>query len=231
MKAMILAAGLGTRLRPITDSVPKPLIEINGKPVIEYTLEALKRAGVDSVIINLHHLGNMIKDRLGDGSRFGLAIRYSPEPEILGTGGAVLAVKALLDETFFLINGDVLFDLDLAVLPPLAERTGADAVMVVRPPDTDQAGIANVYIDKDSYVRGLFTPCPGTSGYVFTGIQLLTPGVLSCIPSTIRQPSTTAHMYPELLRRGGRIAGYVHRGLWTDIGSHESLGQARRIYR
>lgn len=230
MKAMILAAGFGTRLRPITETTPKPLIEINGKPVIVHSLDALKKAGIKDVVINLHHLGDTLREQLGDGSRFGLTIQYSPEPEIKGTGGALLQAMEFLNEPFYLINGDILFDLDLTVLPLLLRYKGADAVMVLYRANNDQADIANIYADRQGYVRSLFTPYPDCSPYIFTGIQFLKPGVISYIPEQIRQPSTTMHMYPGMLHDGKLIAGYIHNGLWIDIGNPKSLERAKGLF-
>jgi NDP-sugar pyrophosphorylase family protein len=231
MKAMILAAGFGTRLRPITETIPKPLIEINGKPIIAHTLDALKEAGIKDVVINLHHLGDMIRQRLGDGSHFGLVIQYSPEPEIMGTGGALLLASKFLDEPFFLINGDILFDLDLTVLPPLLKDKKADAVMVLYKAANDQTDIANIYTDRYGYVRSLFNPYPDTSPYIFTGIQFLKPDSIDYIPKNIYQPSTTLHMYPEMIKHGRLIAGYLHNGLWIDIGNQQRLKVAKGLFK
>ena len=228
MKAMILAAGFGTRLRPITGTIPKPLIEIKGKPVIEYTLEALRKAGIKDVVINLHHLGDMIRQRLGNGSQFGLSIRYSEEPEIKGTGGALLLARKYLTEPFYLINGDILFDLDLTVLPPFLKEKGADAVMVLYRANHEQADSAHVYRDRDGYVRSLFKPLPDTVPSIFTGIQLLKPDAIDYIPENIYQPSTTMHMYPGMLGDKRLIAGYLHNGFWIDIGNPKDLEHAKK---
>ncbi len=231
LKAMILAAGYGTRLRPVTNNVPKPLIKINGKPVIEHTLNVLKKAGVKTVVINLYYLGDKIARRLGDGAGLGLNILYSYEPEIKGTAGALLWAKSMLNEPFYLINGDILFDMDLSALPSLLRGRNADAVMVLYKPKSEEHKIANIYLDKNGYVKSLFKPCRGASPYIFTGIQLLKPDAIDCIPKGISQPSTTLHMYPEMLKRGRLIAGYVHRGLWMDIGSIKKLELAKEMFR
>ncbi len=230
MKAMILAAGFGTRLKPITESIPKPLVDINGKPVIEHTLAALKKAGVKSVIINLHHLGEMIREKLGNSSIQGIDLHYSYEPEIQGTAGALLWAKKFLDEPFYLINSDILFDIDLSLLPPLLNDRGADAVMVLYKAKQNEVNIANIYLDRKGYIKSLFTPSPDTSPYIFTGIQFVKPSVMDYIPVNIKQPSTTVHMYPGLLKNNGLIAGYVHNGLWIDIGKIDRLELARRLF-
>ena len=193
-----------------------------------HTLDALKKAGVQDVVINLHHLGDMIRQRLGDGSQFGLSIQYSPEPEIQGTGGALLLARKFLTEPFYLINGDILFDLDLAVLPPLLKEKGADAVMVLYLATREQSDIANVFMDRDGYVRGLFKQPPDTVPSIFTGIQFLTPDAINYIPENIHQPSTTMHMYPGMLGNKRLIAGYLHNGLWIDIGNPKDLEHAKK---
>ncbi len=215
---------------PLTRDLPKPLIDIDGRPVIEYTLIALKKAGVRSVIINLHYLGDAIRQRLGDGSGLGLDLHYSYEPEIQGTAGALLWARSLLDGPFYLINSDILFDADLSLLPRLLHDRDADAVMVLYKAKQGQEDIANVYLDGNGYVKSLFKPYPGTVPYLFTGIQFLKPTVMDYIPRTLPRPSTTLHMYPEMLRNGRPIAGLVHEGLWLDIGSMDRLKLAHSLY-
>ena len=110
MNAMILAAGRGERLRPYTDTCPKPLLEIDGKPMIFYHLEALATAGFEQVVVNVSWLGQMIEDTVGDGSRFGLEIVYSREPEALETAGGIIQALEYLDEQFVVVNGDIFTD-------------------------------------------------------------------------------------------------------------------------
>ncbi|MGB9736328.1 MAG: nucleotidyltransferase family protein [bacterium] len=231
MKAMILAAGFGIRLRPLTETTPKPLIEINGKPIILYTLEALKKAGVRDIVINLHHLGYKIRQTLGNGSQFDVNIQYSDEPEIMGTAGALLLARKFLTEPFYLINADILFDLNLTILPSMLIEKNADAVMVLCKAKQDQKALANVYMDTHGYVRSLFKAYPGADAYIFTGIQFLKPNVIEHIPVDIKQPSTTMHMYPDMIRKGKLIAGYVHNGFWIDIGNPENLETAKRLFK
>jgi len=117
MKAMVFAAGQGLRLRPLTDRIPKALVPVAGRPMIEYPLRLLRHYGIREIIINLHHLGEQIEAYLGGGKKFGLEIIYSREPELLDTGGGLLKAKAFLDhETFIVINTDVFIDLSLAEL-------------------------------------------------------------------------------------------------------------------
>ncbi len=119
MNAMILAAGRGERLRPYTDSCPKPLLQVKGKALIEHHLEALAEAGMESVVINVSWLAGMIEDRLGDGSRFGLQINYSHEQEALETAGGIVQALPLLDDQFIVINGDVFTDYNFTQLPEI----------------------------------------------------------------------------------------------------------------
>ncbi|TMA57495.1 MAG: hypothetical protein E6J80_06270, partial [Deltaproteobacteria bacterium] len=117
MRAMILAAGRGTRLRPLTNTVPKALVPVAGRPLIEYGLLFLKAQGIEEVVINLHHLGEEISAALGDGSLYGLRLTYSPEDPILDTGGGIKKVQAFLDGgTFIVLNCDTILDLDLGAL-------------------------------------------------------------------------------------------------------------------
>ena len=117
MKAMVLAAGQGTRLRPITDRMPKALVPVAGRPMIEYALLLLRHYGIRDIVINLHHFGQQIENYLGDGAKLGVNIKYSQEPELLDTGGGLLKAKAFLqDDTFIVINTDALIDVNLAEL-------------------------------------------------------------------------------------------------------------------
>ena len=142
MKAMVLAAGQGTRLRPLTDHTPKALIPVAGRPMIEYSLLLLRHYGIRDIIINLHHLGDQIESYLGTGKQWGLEITYSKELELLDTGGGLLKAKPFLQEgTFIVINTDVLIDLSLSDLLAFHEKNRAVATLVLRPdPLADQYG-------------------------------------------------------------------------------------------
>src|SRR6266852_3994738 len=117
MKALVLAAGYGERLRPLTDTIPKPLVEIGGRPLIHYPLMWLRHAGIRDVAVNVHHLADKIEAALGRGQALGLAITYSPEPILLGTGGPLLPLRSYFDgEPFLILNGDTIMDVDLAAM-------------------------------------------------------------------------------------------------------------------
>ncbi|MEW6324494.1 MAG: nucleotidyltransferase family protein, partial [Nitrospirota bacterium] len=186
MKAMILAAGLATRLRPLTNDLPKALLPVAGRPLIHYTLLLLKRYGITDVIINLHHQGKKIADSLGDGAELGMRIRYSWEPAILGTGGGIKhAGEFLAGGAFLLINGDILIDLNLDKLAEYHHRRKATVSMVLRA-DPDAAAYGAIEIDEQDRVRRILGRGSQTGGplrqYMFTGTHILEPSVLEWIP-------------------------------------------------
>lgn len=220
MKAMILAAGLGNRMRPLTDHTPKPLLCAGGKPLIEYHLENLQRAGIREVIINLAYLGEKIRAHLGDGQQFGLHIHYSTEPEPLETGGAILhALDLLGDEPFLLINGDVWCDLEFVhlVQHPLTENQQGHLLLVPNPdfhPLGDFALADNGLLldDMEKIYPQRFT---------FGGISLLKPELINTYPDK-RQKFPLV----EVLRRAihlQQLSGEVHHGHWSDVGTPARL--------
>ena len=225
MKAMILAAGLGNRMRPLTDHTPKPLLCAGDKPLIEYHLENLQRAGIREVIINLAYLGEKIRAHLGDGQRFGLQIHYSTEPEPLETGGAILHAQDLLgSEAFLLINGDVWCDLEFAgfIQYPLADSELGHLLLVPNPefhPLGDFALADNGLLldDSDKIHPHRFT---------FGGISLLKPELITRYPDR-RQKFPLV----EVLRRAishHQLSGQVHTGHWSDVGTPARLQDLER---
>jgi MurNAc alpha-1-phosphate uridylyltransferase len=220
MKAMILAAGLGNRMRPLTDHTPKPLLRAGGKALIEYHLENLQRAGIREVIINLAYLGEKIRAQLGDGKAFGLEIIYSTEPEPLETGGAILHALDLLGEApFLLVNGDVWCDLEFAhfIQQPLTENRLGHLLLVPNPefhPHGDFAlNNSNQLIDEPDKIH--------PQRFTFGGISLLKPELISHYPDK-RQKFPLV----EVLRRAinnGQLTGEVHRGHWSDVGTPARL--------
>lgn len=216
MKAMILAAGLGNRMRPLTDHTPKPLLCAGGKTLIEYHLENLQRAGICEVIINLAYLGEKIRAHLGDGKDFGLKIIYSTEPEPLETGGAILhALDLLGTEPFLLINGDVWCVLEFAqfIRQPLTENQLGHLLLVPNPefhPHGDFAlDNSNRLIDDPNKTH--------LRRFTFGGISLLKPELITHYPDK-RQKFPLV----EVLRRAvsnGQLTGELHRGHWSDVGT------------
>ena len=231
MKAMILSAGLGVRLRPLTDSTPKPLIEVGGVPVIEITINKLRDAGIVDLVLNLHHLGDKISNHLGDGARLGVRIKYSNEPEILGTGGGIKKAQPLLaDGSFLVVNGDIMFDLDIGALKEFHDRSGALVTMVLRQ-DPSAAKMGLIETDREGRVMkitGKGPGGPGLKGFMFTGIHVLGEKVFDYIPGGVH--CSIIQSYIEMLNRGGKIMSYETKGRWADIGTPQGLENARALF-
>ena len=234
MKAMVLAAGQGTRLQPLTDHTPKALVPVAGKPMIEYSILLLKRYGIREIIINLHHLGEQIEHYLGDGKKWGLKITYSKEPELLDTGGGLLKAKRFLqDGTFIVINTDVLIDLSLSELLAFHEAKGAVATLVLRPdPLADQYG--SMEIDGDGRIHRFLQTRISAMGsrltpkLMFTGVQVLEPRVFDYMESDsgVRKFSTTKDTYPRMLLHQERLFGFRFDGFWQDVGTASRIKEA-----
>jgi NDP-sugar pyrophosphorylase family protein len=230
MKAMVLAAGQGTRLRPVTDGRPKALVPVAGRPMIEYALLLLRYYGIREIIINLHHLGEQIEQHLGDGRQLGLEISYSIERELLGTGGGLLKAKPFLqDGTFIVINTDALIDLNLAELIAFHRQAGAAATLVLRPDENaDQYG--SMDIDGEGRIcRFLEVKAPTASAgptrkLMFTGVQIFEPKVFAYMdPNESQKFSTTMQTYPRMLRSGEALYGFCFEGFWQDLGTVERI--------
>jgi MurNAc alpha-1-phosphate uridylyltransferase len=216
MKAMILAAGRGERMRPLTDRTPKPLLPVGGKPLIGWHLERLAAAGFRDVVINHAHLGAQIEAALGDGARWGLAIRYSPEPEgALETAGGIAQALPLLGHApFLVINGDIFCDWDVAqAKAALATGDRAHLVMVANPPQHPQGDFSL----QDGKVGA-----EGTPKFTFSGIGIYHPELFS--PITRGQPARLAPLLRAAMNEG-RVSGELHRGRWADVGTPERLAQ------
>ena len=229
---MILAAGLGTRLRPLTEHIPKPLLPLAGTPIIVWNLLLLRQHGFKEVMINLHHLGHMIEHQLGDGSPWGIRIRYSNEPIILGTGGGIKAVESFFEgEPFVVMNGDTLMELNLTALVDQHLAQGGVATMVLREdPDVERWGVVETTLDHRVLAingQGLRSQTSGSSilRYMFAGVHVIHPRLLvHCPPG---QPSSIIDGYVAELAGGSLIHGFIAKGYWSDIGTEERLVRAR----
>ena len=212
MKAMILAAGRGERMRPLTDTTPKPLLKAGGRHLIEYHLESLAAAGFDSVVINHAYLGDQIEKQLGDGRRYGLSIHYSAEGEALETGGGIFRALPLLgDAPFVVINGDVWTDYPYARLRERpVER--AHLVLVDNPPQHPQGDFV---LEQGRVHAG------EGERLTFSGIGLYHPALFDGCEDG-------AFALAPLLRGAmekGAVSGEHYRGQWFDIGTPERLAQ------
>ena len=206
MNAMILAAGRGERLRPYTDSCPKPLLEVRGRPLIEYHLEALAQAGIEQVVMNVSWLAEQLETRLGNGKRFGLEIIYSREDEALETAGGIVKALPYLDDQFIVINGDVFTDYPCERL--LNIESGAHLVLIANPEHNpggdfslDQGLIGNSLERRHTFA--------GVAVYRKSFFEGLSEGKQALAP---------------LLREAadkGSLSGELYTGLWTDVGTLE----------
>jgi MurNAc alpha-1-phosphate uridylyltransferase len=223
MKAMILAAGRGERMRPLTDEAPKPLLMAGGKPLIVWHLERLAAAGFREIVINHAHLGHRLEAALGDGSRFGARIAWSPGGEALETAGGIANALPLLgDAPFAVINGDIACDYDLARLVPLAgtlrsHGLRAHLVLVPNPPHHPRGDFA---LRDDKVCAG------GGAKLTFSGIGIYDPALFAGIARGAKAPLA------PLLRtamEGGAVSGELHGGRWMDVGTPERLAELDRL--
>ena len=244
-RAMVLAAGRGRRLRPQTDTLPKPLFPVAGRHVLCWILEYLGRYGVREVVINVSHLGDRIVDALGDELIFSddrgrVRLAYSWEDEPLGAGGGLKKAEPLLcpdrseGEDFLVMNGVILLDIDLTRLVETHQRAGAAATLVLRPdPAVERYGA--VVVDPEGRVRDISgyvgAPArPDDRRYMFTGLQVLSSRVFDCLPEPVEEASqvvypyssTTADAFPAMIRAGEVICAIVHEGLWGKVETPES---------
>ncbi len=224
MKAMILAAGFGTRLWPLTVGRTKPAIPFLNRPLIAYTIEYLRRFGVTELIINLHHEPASVRDQIGDGSQYGVRIAYSvEEPEILGTSGALDRVREQLDgETFLVVNGKIITDLDLGAALDAHRRRQALATLVLRP-NRKRERFSEILLTEDGRLAK-FGGFPAAEGgpvpLMFTGIHILEPAIFDYIPRGVFSDSVR-DVYPKAMAEGRLVAGHVGEGAWYELSTLE----------
>jgi NDP-sugar pyrophosphorylase family protein len=230
MKAVILAAGVGSRLRPLTDTCPKPMLPIAGRPLLARTLDWLRASGVAEAALNLHHLPDIVRDGLGDGRAWGMALRYSYEPDLLGSAGALRVIAqrfpGWLDQTFALIYGDMLCEIDLAEL--LAVHQSAHAILTLALKHTatprtqgmielDSAGRVRRFVEKPAEWSG--------GNLANAGVYLCDPALLNAIPAGF---SDFGHdIIPTLLATNAIVCGHQATGYLLDIGTPEAYAQAQ----
>jgi len=217
-KAVILAAGRGKRLRPLTDGLPKPMLPIGGRPLLEHLLAHLVEAGVREVAINLHHRPEAVRSYLGDGSRAGLRVLYSQEETLLGTAGALRRLEHFLDRTFFVLYGDVLSGLDLRRLAEFHRQRGAALTMALcLEEDLARCGVADVgpggrihrFVEKPKEAP--------TSPWAAAGALVMEPWVLRFVPEGFSDLG--GDLFPQLVEQGVPVFGYRCSGYFLDIGS------------
>jgi NDP-sugar pyrophosphorylase family protein len=229
LTAVVLAGGKGSRLMPHTAELPKPLVEIGGRPVVEYLLNRLKTGGVGRVIMAVNHMADQIEHSLGDGSRFGLQIEYSHEPKPLSTVGPIRLIKSL-PENFVVANGDILTDLDIGALYRChIERRAELTVATYR--GTEKIDFGVLELDSENTVTG-FREKPDYHFIVSMGIYVFNRSVLDLVPDN--KPFGFDELILTMLERR-RVLAYPYDGYWLDIGRpadyERAQGEVERIRR
>jgi mannose-1-phosphate guanylyltransferase len=225
MQALILAGGEGTRLRPLTTTVPKPVVPLVDRPFVRFMLDWLRGHGVDDVVMSCGHMASGVRNVLGDGSAFGIRLRYMEEREPLGTGGALKFAEPLLDDRFVMLNGDVLTDFDITAQIEQHERTGAVATLALTPVEdpsayglvrTDGGGAVTEFVEKPS-------PDHVDTQNISAGVYVLERAVLGLLAPD--QPASIERdVFPRLV--GDGLYGCVADGYWLDIGTPERYLEA-----
>jgi len=226
MKAMILAAGFGTRLRPLTNTVPKPMVPILNRPILEHTIHLLRTHGICDITVNLHHLPEMIQQYFGDGKDFGVQLHWSHEPEILGTAGGIKKAQEFLEgESFLVINSDVVVDIDLSKVISFHKAQGSALTLVVREGDSPEQCDPIEVDENDRIVHMVGASSMNlpddTTRVLFTGIQVMEPDIFDRIPEN-KFYGTTTDVFPGMLEDELPMFVCWHSGYWKDIGTIQS---------
>ena len=220
MRAMILSAGYGTRLWPLTEDRTKPAIPILGKPLVGYVAEYLAGYGWRDILVNLHHRPDSVRRALGDGSKFGVSLQYIDEPVILGTSGALDNARSYFEsETFLVINGKLICDIDLNAALQTHRESQAIATLVLLPNTKYER--FTVVETTEGLLKGFGgMPAPESAGdappLMFTGIQILEPRIFDYIPRGVFSHSTT-DVYPKAMLQGERVAVHIASGTWYEL--------------
>lgn len=221
MKAMILAAGYGERLWPLTADRTKPALPVLGKPLVGYVAEYLAGFGIDEVVVNLHHHPESVRRSLGDGSQFGVTLEYVHEPVILGTSGALDNARALLqDDTFVVVNGKLITDLDLNAALREHRARNALATLVLRPNEKFER-FSFVEVEDGLVKRFAGMPSRDTwqsagAPLMFTGIHIIEPRIFEYVPQGVFSDSVI-DVYPQAIAKGEIILGHVATGMWYEL--------------
>jgi N-acetyl-alpha-D-muramate 1-phosphate uridylyltransferase len=219
MKAMVLAAGRGERLRPLTERLPKPLVEAGGKALIDWHLERLAAAGCREAVINVSHLADQVVQHVGDGSRYGLRVAWSREAEPLETAGGIANARALLGEApFLLVNSDIYCDYDFSALK--AAKLQASLARIVLVPNPAHHPEGDFTLDEGLVGNG------SAPRYTYAGVALVSPLLVAEVRAGDKAP-----LGPLLRKAAGerRLSGELHRGLWTDVGTAARLDELRTL--
>ncbi len=227
MKALLLVGGMGTRLRPLTDGLPKPMVPVMGKPLLARTLQTLKRHGVDEIVLSTCYKSEAIRSYFKDGSDFGLKIHYVDEDFPLGTGGAIKNCEKYFDDSFFVLNADILSNIDFSGMMRYHKRKKADiTIAVTRVANPSAYGV--IEYDKNSFVTSFREkPKKILSHYINAGIYIFEPKVLRQIPSG-QKISVEREVFPGVLENKQKIAVYKGCHYWIDIGTLRKYAMVHR---
>jgi NDP-sugar pyrophosphorylase family protein len=217
MRAIVLSAGYGTRLWPLTEDRTKPALPILGKPLVGYVAEYLAGYGIDEIVVNLHHRPESVRRALGDGSRFGVKLHYVEEPVILGTSGALDNTREFFErDTFVVVNGKIITDIDLNAAIETHRRMNAIATLVLLPNIGRER--FSVIETESGHIKG-FGRMPAAEGpapLMFTGIHIMEPRIFEYIPRGVFSDSVT-DVYPQAMANGEILAAHVASGKWREL--------------
>ncbi len=226
MKAVILAGGLGTRLRPFTELIPKPLLPVGPSSVLDIQIQRLARCGFTEVFIATNYLSEYVEEHVGDGRQYGVVVHISREDEPLGTCGPVTLLREQLDDSYLLMNGDVLTTLDLRQPYDFARSLDADLTVVTKEIATPFA--FGQVLGEGSYVDGVQEK-PDLRFEILAGIYVLTPALFDVIPT--QRYYGIDQLIKDLLSAGRRVGKFLCRDFWLDIGQMEDYARAQEAYR
>jgi NDP-sugar pyrophosphorylase family protein len=225
MKAVILAGGRGKRLRPLTDVLPKPLLPIAGKPVLERILSKFKEQGIEEVFLTVNYMKDYFKMLFGDGNKLGLKINYLEESKPLGTAGPIRVLNTSLDDDFFVMNGDLVTDFDITKGMKFHKENNADLTIITRSLIVPiEYGVIS---GEDKIVTG-WVEKPKISLEMSTGMYFLNPRVIQHIPS--EKEYNMNELVKKIIDLPGKVIKYVHEGEWIDIGKMEDYERANDFF-
>jgi NDP-sugar pyrophosphorylase family protein len=225
--AFLLCGGKGTRLRPITYEMPKALIPVQGRTLLEHTLDLLKRHDISRVLISVGYLKDMIERHFGDGSKFGVDIMYIEESRPLGTAGPLRLAKDLLKETFIVSNGDELKDIDIGRMEDLHSRNSAAATIALTEAE-DPARYGVAVMENDRILKFMEKPKVPPSNLINSGFYVMEPEVLDMVPPG--QSSLERDIFPRIAQ-SGKLFGFPFSGQWFDCGNMERYERALKEWR
>ena len=225
-QAFVLAGGKGERLKPLTNDIPKPLVKVKGKPILQYNIELLAKHGVKEIILGTGHMHEKIEDYFKDGATFGMSIVYSVETEPLGTGGALKQAEEMLDEKFFMMNGDNISDFDLTQLAEKHENLDAMATLsLVEVDNVSSYGVAK--LDGERIIEFVEKPAKedAPSNFVNAGCYAINKKAMELLPEEFNLIEKT--MFPKLAEQG-KLFSFKHKGYWFTTDTLERLKKAEK---